>query len=82
MGTIKVVSLLLAMVFVLTACNNLPQTIHVVERATRCHHPTLAPKAIRGRSAHLANDLFGNSENKVGIDNGYCVRTVVASVGM
>ena len=82
MGNYKVVSLLLAMVFILTACNSLPQTIHVVERATS---DVITDTGAEGDSVGdlltFANDLFdANNENKVGIDNGYCVRTVVAEV--
>lgn len=77
----KTATIVLLTALLFSACNGLPQTIHVVERATTdVVTDTGATGDSVGDILTFANQLYdAANENPIGTDNGYCFRTVVAS---
>ena len=65
----------------ISACSSVPQTLHLVERATTdVVTDTGATGDSVGDILTFANQLYdAANENPIGTDNGYCLRTVVAS---
>ncbi|MFN8444067.1 MAG: dirigent protein [Caldilineaceae bacterium] len=77
----KTATIVLLAVLLISACTSVPQTIHVVERATSdVVTDTGATGDSVGDILTFANQLYdATNENSIGTDNGYCFRTVVAS---
>lgn len=66
--------------FFFSSCASVPQTIHVVERAATDVITDVGEEGDSvGDLLTFANDVYdAANENKVGTDNGYCIRTAVA----
>lgn len=71
----------LLVALLLAACTSVPQTIHVVERATSDVITDTGPTGDSvGDLLTFANQVYDATNGEpLGTDNGYCLRTVVAS---
>lgn len=75
----QIIALLVALL--LSACTSVPRTIHVVERATTDVITDTGPAGDSvGDLLTFANQVYDATNSEpIGTDNGYCLRTVVAS---